>query len=102
MEDRNTADTRRTSEKADEPASAFESIITRIFEAAERVCRSASNLEEVGNRVMGALPEQAGDGSKGNVESPPDGTLDHAYRALNRLDASLARLEAAALRIDRI
>ena len=80
--------------------SAFHDVIDRIKGSTERVLRSAFKLEDIGNRIMGALPENGERASA--VEINPDGTLDHAFLALNRLDESLARIEAAALRLERV
>lgn len=81
------------------PAYAFDEIIVRIKTSTERVFHSASKLETIGTRIMGQLFE-CEDEAKDAVRTEPDGTLDHALLALNRLDGSLARLETAALRME--
>ena len=92
-------------EKADvsqdegEPVTAFDGIMERIFNSANRVVSSAIRIEEIGARIMGTLPEKD-ECSNEAIHSEPDGTLDHTYRALNRLDSSLARLETAVVRVE--
>jgi hypothetical protein len=85
-------------ERVHEPT-ALEEIINRIQAATGRVHNSAGKLEEIGERIMGSLPQ--GEGCGGD-ESKIDGTLDHTFRTLNGLDVALSRLEAAALRLERI
>lgn len=80
--------------------SAFDEIISRIQGSSERVCQSASAIETISARIMGTLPEKACGADEKRIE--PDGTLDKALTALNRLDASLARLETATLRMERL
>lgn len=80
---------------------AFEEIINRIQNGTDRVCMIASKLEEIGNRVLGPIPENA-EGAGGVAKISPDGTLDHTFIALNWLDQTLCRLHAAAARLERI
>jgi hypothetical protein len=80
---------------------AFEEIINRIQSGTDRVCMIASKLEEIGNRVLGPIPENA-EGAGGVAKISPDGTLDHTFIALNWLDQTLCRLHAAAARLERI
>lgn len=90
-----------TGEGAKAQPTAFDEIIDRIKNGTERVLSSSSRLEIIGTRIMGTLPETESD-EKDAVRTQPDGTLDHAFLALNRLDGSLARLEAASLRLERL
>jgi hypothetical protein len=89
----------RAGNSTTEAVTSFEEIVNRIQGGTDRVRMIASNLEVIGNRVLGALPEDPG-----NLEKSlsPDGTLDHTFRALNVLDQALCRLHTAAARLDRI
>lgn len=78
---------------------AFEEIIHKIQSSTEKVSASAGRLEDIGTRIMGALPQE---GSGAGHEQKPDGTLDHALLALDWLDGSIARLQAAVLRLERL
>lgn len=80
---------------------AFEEIIHRIHTATDRILRQACALEDIGSRILGSLPEDA-TGKDGGEARGPDGTLDQTHEALNGLDYACARLEAAALRLERI
>ncbi len=88
-------------QKTSERKTSFEEIMERILGSAERVTKTASGLETIGTRVLGALPEQD-PGANAAVRADPDGTLDRTFLSLNRLDASIARLEAASLRLELI
>jgi hypothetical protein len=91
----------RINDEKTEPCTSFEEIINRIQSATDRIHQRAGELENIGNRVMGMLPEQ--DAGKGGCEArEPNGTLEHAFMALNGLDNAIARLEAAALRLERV
>lgn len=87
---------------SDREPTALEEISDRIMGCSERVLRTAHGIETVATRVMGQLPEQAGEGKGDPVRTDPDGTLDRVYLSLNRLDGSLARLEAVSLRLERV
>lgn len=88
-------------QKSPTSPTAFEEVINRIQNCTDRVCRTAGKLEDIGNRIMGQLPEEAMRGATA-CDVNPDGTLDHTFLALNWLDSSLARLEGAALRLERV
>lgn len=77
----------------------LEEIINRIQGSTERVYIITRKLKEVGDRVLGADPEDAGGGE---AASKPDGTLDHTFFVLNMLDHALCRLHEASARLERI
>ena len=96
---RDKLDREETSEET-LPTTGLEEIFGRIQGCTDRVFRTAGKLEQIGCRVMGPVPER--DDRTDTLRVDPDGTLDHALLALNWLDGSLARLDAAALRLERI
>ena len=79
---------------------AFEEVINRIQASTDRVFRQVGKLEDIGNRILGTLPEGAMAGADNRRE--PGGTLEHVFIVLDYLDNGLTRLEAAALRLERI
>jgi hypothetical protein len=82
-----------------EPVTSFEEIVNRIQGGTDRIRMIAEKLETIGNRVLGANPEQPENLDK---STSPDSTLEHTFVALNVLDQALCRLHTAAARLDRI
>lgn len=79
--------------------SGIEAIIDRIQTGSTRVCQSAARLEEIGTRIMGAIPEDRADAA---TTPAPDGTLNLTFMALDWFDNSLDRLERAVQRIENV
>lgn len=98
---RNESLSARIDQEPPSEQTAFEQIIYRIHSATDRILQQACVLEAIGSRILGSLPQEAL-GSGGADARGPDGTLDQTHVALNGLDYACARLEAAALRLERI
>jgi hypothetical protein len=82
-----------------EMATALQEIMDRIVRSTGRVSESASRIEEIGDRIFGALPQQ---GSTGDKERDPEGMFEHTLHVLDRLDHSLEWLQRVTTRIERV
>jgi len=84
--------------------SALEELTNRVLAAIDRIHRNKYRLDEIGNRVLGVLPQGAAAGNGENIEKvrEPDGTLEAAFRALEWLDMAISDLQSKAVRLEGI